>query len=241
MKLKAHQHYPDVILTQYLSEYEGYMRRIRKDFTFPSLKEYIETKSGNVKEESIDNVFARMKSINYSEISLLHENQNYTITAQIVCELMNGMTNLCDRLEDQRTEAHHSLEFYEINILRIAQYLQKKFEIMQHVELKTLIDTIKDHHSKISQCSSVNKFCKLVDFPISCLSKNKLSHLIESSKSNELPTLAFDEKSVVRRMVMSKHFCWVEEKELIEKNEVWRSWSEDLNKTYSTNHLVESL
>ena len=29
---------------------------MRKDFTFPSLKEYIETKSGNVKEESIDNV-----------------------------------------------------------------------------------------------------------------------------------------------------------------------------------------
>jgi len=54
--LKAHQHYLDLILFQYLSEYEGYMRRRRKDFTFPSLKEYIETKSGNVKEESIDNV-----------------------------------------------------------------------------------------------------------------------------------------------------------------------------------------
>ena len=54
--LKAHQHYPDLILSQYLSEYEGYMRRIRKKITFPSLKEYIETKSGNVKEESIDNV-----------------------------------------------------------------------------------------------------------------------------------------------------------------------------------------
>jgi len=54
--LKVHQHYPDLILSQYLSEYEGYMRRMRKDFTFPSLKEYIETKSDNVKEESIDNV-----------------------------------------------------------------------------------------------------------------------------------------------------------------------------------------
>jgi len=239
LKFKAHQHYPDIILSQYLSEYEGYMRRIRKDFTFLSLKEYIETKSGNVKDEPIDNVFARMKSINYSEIRLLHENQNYTITAQIVCELMNGMTKLCDRLEDHRTESHHSHEFYEINILRIAQYLQKKFEIMQHVDLKTLIDTIKDHHSKISQCSPVTKFCKLVEFPISCLNENDLSHLIESSKPNNSPTLQFDEKSVVRRMVMSRQFCWVEEKELIEKNEVWRSWSESLNKTYSTNHLVE--
>ena len=49
MKFKAHQHYPDLILSQYLSEYEGYMRRIRKGFTFPSLKEYLETISGNVK------------------------------------------------------------------------------------------------------------------------------------------------------------------------------------------------
>ena len=33
---------------------------MRKDFTFPSLKEYIETKSGNVKEESIDNVVQKI-------------------------------------------------------------------------------------------------------------------------------------------------------------------------------------